>query len=207
MNTQTTFGELQQKHGHPWHVIWMKVLRNPSVATFEGILDEPNISAWRSSLWVVAALLVSAAILGPVILVSLLFSQASYDILFALSISLLVEILIGLLTFWVVVLVIQALALLIGGQGSFRELGFTYAAIYAMYCLIITPILFIATTPIGIILLMSFALYALILMVRATSAVNGFGQIKAAVLVVVSSAVGLVLLGVLNEILRIVQSL
>ena len=173
----------------------MKVLRNPSVATFEGILDEPNISAWRSSLWVAAGLLGSILIFSVLLAVILLLISGSL-FNFPLSIvkAMLTDIPRNLIMFWVAVITIHTLARMVGGFGTYIEMAFTYAIIYALFQLAagLLTVLSVLPQPIFQLALVVLTIYALVLAARATCAVNGFGWVKAAVVVIAGSVISMI---------------
>jgi len=170
-----------------WVETWIKALTQPRVEAYEQIANDPEASVTRASLWVFLSTLVALFIGLPLSLVvnpSLLdqvkqLNLGSSDTAGALAAA--AGIMLCMVPFAGVLAVlglmfstaiIQLVARLFGGEGSFSQLFYTFAA----FTTPITPIsMLISAIPLVNCLGIFVSIYTIVLQVIAIKAVNRFG--------------------------------
>lgn len=157
--------------GYAWHEVWLKVLANPSVKTFEEVLDSPDVSTRRALRWVFLAS-VAAAVIA---IVAIVIQVNAYVILARflpqILISIALNALIGVVSFAVVSLGLQFFARLAGGEGSYEDYHYALAASVAPMTVIRTLVML---TGASFIFIAALTLYQLVLAGVALRAVNKF---------------------------------
>ena len=176
--------------------VWMQALTKASEQTFVRIANLPNTKASVAYLWVFLTSLVQIFFLFLVqgSLVRQALVQQGYDIgvlgsgtettLIALICGTPILAVASVVFFAVVVAIIQWVARMFGGRGTFNQMAYAYAAIAAPFALLRTALALLAVIPyvgfcfgwIGVLAL----LYVVILQVIAVKAVNQFGWGQAA---------------------------
>jgi len=190
--------------GQPMSMIdtWKAAITKPNEGTFARILAQPGASASKSFLWVfVASLITSFAssisqvagygrqvetlrrFLPPEIARELPVSTASPFGVGTIICGAPIGAIFAVLFFAISVALIQWVAKLFGGTGSFEKLAYTFSAIYMPYSVITAVLTLIGIIPfVGILTgLIGLALffYAIVLGVLAVKAVNGLDTGKA----------------------------
>jgi hypothetical protein len=178
----------------PWINIWVDALTKPSVETFERICDSPHATTRRAYNWMF--------IVGVVGLIVTFLLTFGLDTGFGSSLLLLICLIpvSGLLAVLGLIIsagVSQAIATMLGGEGSFAKLAYAIASYAAPLSLVSSAV---STIPFVQCLGIPLALYGILLNVIAIKAVNKFSWGKA----IGSSAVILIALLVLIAVLAIV---
>jgi hypothetical protein len=183
-----------------WLPVWIKAVSRPNEQTFSEITDRPGLSSTTAFLWVFLATTLSAILGGllTALMQALGFTTPTYlegleeyigsmpvdtsSVVGSLVGTLCFSPVIGVISvvfFAIGVAIIQWIAKLFGGSGSFDKLAYAFAAISVPISLVTTlispfsviPLLGVCTT------LVSFGvgIYALVLQVMAVKGVNRFG--------------------------------
>ncbi len=197
----------------PWYIIWFQVLREPRVETFEAILRQAGVSVWRASVWVLVSIWIGVGFsaMAPFAAQGLLqyvFQMEIFAYILSALFIVFVAGFIGLAAFWIDVILTQSLARLVGGEGTVRQLGYCYAIVYALFILTSQLVLglnalFPATSilfTIDQMLVLVISFYSLVLYLRATRAVNGFGIGKSLLVMTIGSIGTLLLLAALGSV-------
>lgn len=168
-----------------WWETWVKALTQPKVEAYEQIANDPDASLLSASLWVFLGTLVAMFISLPIsFALNPQMIEAMQEIKIggeggALTVALIVMLCMTPLAGVLAVLglmfstaVIQLVARLFGGQGSFGQLYYTFAAFTGP----ITPIsALISVIPLVNCLGIFVSIYSLVLQVIAIKATNRFG--------------------------------
>jgi len=189
-----------------WFDTWIRAVTKPSVANFEEIARDPGASLGRAYLWVALASIISSLISTLVITLQGTFSSLMSEqmgegvggILFGSSIGTIlcgvpILVIVGLIGFTIITGVIQLIAKLLGGVGTFTAtayvvsaIGFSLGIVTSLLTLLnIIPFLACLTAPI----LIALGIYGIALQVIAVKAVHQFGWGSAVI-----SVLGLVIL-------------
>ena len=188
-----------------WSEVWISALTKPSVATYEGIVNDPEASPSRGYTWVLIAALIASAVsvVFNMILAGITgpdtsgasglgaFAGSSIGLLLCLVPFAAVMSLIGLV---ISAGITQFFASALGGIGSYSKLVYAFAAYSAPLSLVTgvlgaIPLINCLTIPTG--------LYGLALNVIANKAVNQFSWGRAIVSSVIFIAAILVFVAVL----------
>jgi hypothetical protein len=183
-----------------WLPVWIKAVSKPNEQTFAEITDRPGVSSSTAFLWVFLATTLSSILSGilTAIMQAVGFTSPTYleglEEYFGttpVDTSTIVGSLVGTVCFSPVVgvisvvffaigiAIIQWIAKLFGGLGSFDKLAYAFAAISVPISLVATIL-----SPLGVIpwlgvctslLSIGVAIYALVLQVMAVKGVNRFG--------------------------------
>ncbi|MDX1435207.1 MAG: Yip1 family protein [Anaerolineales bacterium] len=164
----------------PWQQVWIRALTRPSEDTFLDLLErEPDVDAVKAFGWVALATFIGAVVMTALTMLYSLFGVgffAGEDLLptmggsaFIGMICLVpVAIIVGIISFALYSAIIQVIARILGGVGTYGELTYTFAAYGAplgLISLIITPLPYI-----GLCLGPLFGIYGLVLNVMAVKA-------------------------------------
>jgi hypothetical protein len=183
-----------------WLPVWIKAVTKPNEQTFVEITESPGATTKTALLWVFIAGTVSAIVSG---LLSALVGALGFQQQIAipgleeyqnlggvdpgtLGVSLITTIcasplagLLSVLFFAIGVALVQWVAKLFGGSGTFEKLAYAIAAITVPFTLVSTVLTPFSAIPIlGIctgLLSFGFGIYALVLQVMAVKGVNRFG--------------------------------
>jgi len=192
-----------------WFSIWMTAVTKPNEQTFATLVEHPDAqSNGRAFTWVFLAGTVSALISGVLNsilqlagfaaqtpgLSDLFGGNAQRGVAFTLGIAICGSPVIGALltlVFAIGVGIIQWVAKMFKGTGTFSQLAYTMAAVYVPSTLVSSilsafsaiPFLVLCLWPISILL----ALYVVVLNVMAVKAVNKIGLVEAAGSVILPS--------------------
>lgn len=187
-----------------WIQTWIKAITQPNEQSFIEIVSSPEATSKTAFIWVFIAGTVAGLMQAVVSTISLATGTASQissipgleqyfpsgssgntDIatlattLFTGICSAPIAGLVSIVFFALGVAIIQWVAKLFGGTGSFEKLAYAFAAISVPMSLISAVLSFIAVIPYvglcGGILSFGLAIYSLYLQVTATKAVNNFG--------------------------------
>ena len=189
---------------YSWSEVWVKALTSPYVDTYEDILLDPQATAQRAYIWTSVSYFI--AIVLTLAVQSLFGSELSRGLYGDLGIGFLicfppVAVVLWIIGFTLYIGLIQGIASVLGGTGSFSKLAYAFAAYYSPL-MIISAI--IGSIPFVNCLSLPLGIYGLVLNVTAVKAVNGFGwgraivasfALLAVVLVLVMCIVVLALLG------------
>lgn len=179
-----------------WFSTWMKVVTQPNEQTFVNLANSSNAKATTAYLWVFIGSLVTfffASLVQGAMMANILQSAGvegdaistglGSGFLTALC-GAPVAAVISVVMFAVVTAIVQWIAKMFGGRGTFDQLAYTLAAIYAPFSLVSGLLTLLAAIPfvglcfsvLGILL----SLYMLVLQVMAVKGVNQFGWGQAA---------------------------
>ncbi len=200
-----------------WIQTWIKAITQPNERSFVEIINSPEATQKTAFIWVFIAGTVAGLTQAVVNTISLATGAASplssipgleqyfpsgggnTDIttlattLFTGICSAPIAGLVSILFFALGIAIIQWIAKLFGGTGSFEKLAYAFAAISTPMALISVVLSFIAVIPYvgfcGSILSFGLAIYSFYLQVTATKAVNNFGWGQAAGSVLIPLAV------------------
>ena len=196
-----------------WSEVWINALTRPSVATFEGFVQDPNATDQRAYTWVFVSSLTSFAI--SVVLSTLLVAVLGTDMpgglgaagaLLALCMPFGAAFALGV--FMVIAGITQLIAGALGGTGTYSKLVYAFAAYMAPLTLIQGVL-----SPIPLITYLQYPLwiYGIVLNVIAVKAVHKFGWGKAiassVVFVGILVLVVCVIIGILYLVALIVRGL
>lgn len=184
-----------------WSAVWMQALTKPNEKTFVEITENPNVSSRTAYIWIFIAGTISGVIqaLATSIRVAAgvgspfqqipgleqYFPQTTGgggSIGISLVSGLCVSPVAGLISvvlFSLLVAIIQWIAKLFGGTGTYEKLLYAFAAITVPFTIISSLFTLLTSIPfVGICvgaLSIGFSIYALVLQVMAVKAVNRFG--------------------------------
>ncbi len=158
-----------------WIKTWIAVLRHPSVATFESIINDPLASNRRAYIWVFISSMISAFAL------SAMAGMQGADIEAFVCIGPVFGV-VSVIFFAISVGITQLMAGALGGKGNYSQLLQAWAAIAAPITLISSILSLIPILAIASFLLM---LYGFVLNIIAVKAVNKLGWAKSIVAVVI----------------------
>jgi hypothetical protein len=178
--------------------MWIAALTQPREETFARIAAQPNATTGNALIWVFIATLISGMItaIGQTFSVRSIFRDPMFSEYLPESIGIStgslvcgvpVGAIIGVLGFAIAVGLIQWIAKLFGGTGSFEKLAFAMSAIVIPFSVISSVLSLLGLIPYVNILIalisVGLGLYVLYLEVLAVKAVNylGWGQALAAV--------------------------
>lgn len=179
-----------------WFSIWMKVVTQPNEQTFVNMANSSNAKATTAYLWVFIGSLITfffASLVQGTVMASILQSAGveadalstglGGGLLTALC-GAPVAAVISVITFAIVTAIVQWIAKMFGGQGTFDQLAYTLAGIYAPFALVSGIFTLFAAIPFVSlcfsILSILLSLYMLVLQVMAVKGVNRFGWGQAA---------------------------
>jgi hypothetical protein len=172
-----------------WFSVWKEAVTKPSDQTFARIALSPNAKLTTAFLWIFLSSLVSA------FLSSLVQGQAARQMMQSFGIEGLpqatgntliaaicgapIAAIISVVMFALVTGIVQVLAKMFGGRGTFEQLAYAFAAIATPFSLISGVLALLSAIPyvgfcFGIVSLLA-GLYVLVLEVMAVKGVNQFG--------------------------------
>jgi hypothetical protein len=170
-----------------WIETWIKALTQPKVEAYEQIANDPEASVARASLWIFLSMLVAMFIGLPLSMainpgmidafqqLDLGSGDAAGALAAAAGVMLCMVPLAGVFAVLGLMLstaIVQLVARLFGGEGSFSQLFYTFAA----FTTPITPIsVLISSIPFVNCLGIFISIYTIVLQVIAIKAVNRFG--------------------------------
>jgi Flp pilus assembly pilin Flp len=174
-----------------WFSTWMRAITKPNEQTFVELANSRNAKATTAYLWVFLGSLITfffASLVQGDIMANLMqnagVSDGAYSTglgggLFAAICGAPIGGVISVVMFAVVTAIVQWIAKMFGGRGTFDQLAYTLAAIYTPFSLISAVLTLLAAIPFvgacfGIVSLVA-SLYALVLQVMAVKGVNQFG--------------------------------
>ncbi len=173
-----------------WQQVWTQAITNPSTATFERLLEDPQAEQNRGFRWIFyAGTLVGAFSL---IATSIQLSSLGYDtgsLLPTLLCTLLLAGPFALVGFWVSNGLTQFIARLFGGQGSYSDFFYTSAAFQAPLQLVNASLLLFTASTALVLTNIFLGIYSIVLTAMALRAVNGFGWGKALAVIFVPAVV------------------
>lgn len=191
MNTSTSAESTGVEN---WFSVWMQAVTKPNEATFASIASSPNAKMSTAFLWVFLTglvnffivSLVQGAVMGQMMQGLDLdgFSGGGGFSFITAICGAPVGAIISVLTFAIFTGVVQWLAKMFGGTGTFEQLAYAFAAIAAPFALISSVFSLLAAIPyagmcFGIFGLL-LALYVIVLEIMAIKGVNNFGWGQAA---------------------------
>ena len=193
----------------PFFQVWMNAITKPNEATYAQMASSPNAKATPAFLWIFLVSLVQSFVLylvqGSVFRRMLeqqgvsnqLPNQGFGGTLIGLICGAPISAVISVVAFAVATALIQWIAKMFGGRGTFDQLAYIFGAIAAPAALVTTVLTLLTGIPFvgacfGIISFLV-AIYVLVLEIMATKAVNGFGWGQAAGSVLIPGAVLLLL--------------
>ena len=198
----------------PFFQVWMNALTKPNEATFAQMASSPNAKATPAFLWIFLVSLVQSFVLflvqGSVFrrmleqqgLGNQLPNQGFGGSLIQLICGAPISAVISVVAFAIVTALVQWIAKMFGGRGTFDQLAYVFGAIAAPAALITTVLTLLGAIPfVGLCFaIISFlvGIYVLVLEIMATKAVNGFGWgpavgsvlIPVAVLILIACCLG-----------------
>lgn len=179
----------------PFYQVWINALTKPNEQTYVDIANSPNAKATTAYMWVFLAYLIEsffALLVQSASVRSTLEQGASGNlplrgfgltaIIVICGAPVLALIFTVFMAIWVAL--IQWVARMFGGRGTFDQLSFTFAAIWAPFILVSTIFVVLEAIPfvglcVSIVLLLA-SLYILVLEVIAAKGVHQFGSAQAA---------------------------
>jgi len=179
-----------------WFSVWRDALTKPSDQTFARIAQSPNAKLTTALLWVFLGSLVNA-LLGSLVQGAIFrqmmqnsnlggnaFPSAMRGGLFAVVCGAPIAAIISVVIFAAVIGVVQVIAKMFGGRGTFEQLAYAIAAIVVPVSLISSVFTLFAAIPYvvycaGLASLLLFV-YTIVLEVMAVKGVNQFGWGQAA---------------------------
>lgn len=171
-----------------WHQVWALVLTNPSEATFDRILDDPQASTRRALGWIFASGFASVMI--AVLFIVLRFREVPIQFLFQAFVSALT---LGgwlVVRFWLTHLILQFVARRMKGSGTYSELYYACAAFEAPLRIIAALVGSLTANPL---FFLALGVYQLLLTVIAVKAVNRFNGWQAVAALVLAGIIGVAL--------------
>ena len=174
----------------PFYQTWIKALTQPNEGTYAAIANSPNAKASTAYLWVFISSLVASffSIIVQELTMSSQLSQAGFGdqggnamgtIAIAVICGAPIAAAIGTFFFALIVALIQWIAKMFGGRGTFDQLAYVFAAIGVPYSLISSVFILLSAIPyVGFcfrIILTLAGFYVLFLQIMGTKAVNQFG--------------------------------
>ena len=177
-----------------WVSVWRDALTRPSDQTFAQIAQSPNAKASTALLWVFLGSLISsflASLVQGTVLTQMMQNSdlgitvpSTSSSLFTAICGAPVGALIQTVLFAIVVGVVQLIARMFGGTGTFDQLSYAIAAIVAPFYLVSSVLTLLSAIPMAVYCfgLVGFLLgiYVLVLEVMAVKGVNQFGWGQAA---------------------------
>lgn len=179
-----------------WVAVWRDAITKPSDQTFARIVQSPNAKLTTALLWVFLGSLVNALfgslVQGPIVRQIMQNSGLSGSELPGMAGRGLIAVLCGapigavisVVLFVVVVGIVQLIAKMFGGRGTFEQLAYAIAAIVVPFTLINSLFTLLAAIPYVVYCagIVSFLLliYVVVLEVMAVKGVNQFGWGQAA---------------------------
>jgi hypothetical protein len=175
-----------------WFSIWMNAVTKPNEQTFVDIANSPNVKASTAYTWVFIGALVGgflsllvqgaliSSILGDAGVGNGGFAATAIGVICGAPIGAVV----GVIVFAIFAAIVQWIAKMFKGQGTYEQLLYTLAAISVPFALINGVLTLLTAIPFvgacfGIVSL-GVSLYALYLNITAVKAVNRFGWGEAA---------------------------
>lgn len=176
----------------PFFQVWMDALTKPNEATFAEIAASPNAKATTAMLWLFIGYLVEfflASLVQSAAMSSLLQRYGGSNVgagssgfigrIVTAVCGAPIAALIGTLLFAVMVAIIQWIAKMFGGKGTFDQMFYTFAAILTPFMIVSGVVSLLAAIPfVGLcfsILLLLAGIYVFVLEVMAVKGVNQFG--------------------------------
>lgn len=162
-----------------WSEVWVSALTQPSVATFEGFVQDPDATSKRAYTWVLVSALISYAISALVSMVRIAGAQGGPDASGTLGILICgapIAALLSVLGLAISAGITQAIASALGGTGTYSKLAYTFAAYLAPLALISGVL---SSIPYLNLLSYPLAIYGIVLNVIAVKAVHQFSWGKA----------------------------
>lgn len=206
-----------------WFQVWTKALTHPSITTFEELICDPKGTIKRACIWILFIILIcnSFSIFSQIDLKniftfpSLEYWQATRILKESITESLTKipsEVILSLLVLTISVGIIQAIALTLGGSGTYSKLLYAFATFLSPLTVIASILsLLPAMSDTNFFIIRNYinftlGLYGIVLSVIAVKAVHQFSWVKAVVsissifvgaiiVLVVVSAIALILLG------------
>jgi len=117
--------EQPRRIGTPWYGLWWDALTQPTIQTFQRLLDEPDTSLSRSLLWIFAAALGAGVISWGIAPGFLRANPVTGDISWSLGMD--VYALVGLPAFLVELFVVHLVARRLGGDAPIARTAFVMA--------------------------------------------------------------------------------
>ena len=171
--------------------IWINALTKPNEMTYRDIAASPNAKATTAYLWVFISLFVTYVftflVEGSTLRDRLTQSGVSTDRLGGGVVGVVVALIcvapilavIGTLFFAIGVAIVQWIAKMFGGKGTFDQMAYTFAAISVPYSLVSSVFILLSAIPyVGLcfrIILGLAGIYILVLEILAVKGVNQFG--------------------------------
>jgi hypothetical protein len=175
----------------PFFQVWMDALTKPSETTFAEMAASPNAKAMTAYLWMFVALLIelffTSLVQGTVVRDALRQQGVGNNLPGGgLGITLISAVcgapigaVIGTVFFAIGVAIVQWVAKMFGGRGTFDQLAYSFAAISAPYGIVAAVFILLSAIPfVGLcfrIVLGLAGLYVVVLEVMAVKGVNQFG--------------------------------
>ena len=167
----------------PFYQTWMKALTRPNEQNYIEIANSPSVNPNKAYLWLFISGTITYFVVFGVQLISLTMQDSITMDAMTVGLALICGAPIGgafsVLVFALSVALIQWVAKMFKGQGSYTQLAYTFAAFLAPISLISAGITIFAAIPfIGILFSLvsiGVSIYALVLQVLAVKAVNRFG--------------------------------
>jgi len=191
MNEPTNAPVLPPRSGiSEWVSVWREAITRPSEQTFAGIAQSPNAKSTTAFLWIFLGSLVSSLLALPaqgVLMRQMMQSMGLEEQGFPAAGGGLLTVICGapvgavvaVVLFAIVVGIVQLLARMFGGRGTFDQLAYAIAAIVTPFYLVSGVLGLLSAIPFAGFCfgLLGFAagLYVLVLEVMAVKGVNQFG--------------------------------
>jgi Yip1-like protein len=174
-----------------WMTVWREALTRPSEETFARIAQSPNAKSTTAFLWIFLGSLINlflASLVQGAVIRRMMensdfggiqgFPQAGGGLVAAIC-GAPIGAVISVVLFAVVVGVVQFIAKMFGGRGTFDQLAYAIAAIVAPFYLVSAVLTLLSAIPavgfcFGLVGLLA-GLYVLVLEVMAVKGVNQFG--------------------------------
>jgi hypothetical protein len=182
--------DIQQGQALSWREVWIQALTQPSVATYQGLIQDPQASPKRAYSWMALSALIGFFIssISTLLWGALGLGEETVGGVGGLLCGLPVAVVFAVLGVAVMAGLSNLIARLFGGEGAYNALLYAFASYLAPLSLI-SGVLGVVPV-IGVFLALLPGLYGLVLNVIAVKAVHKFAWWKA----VVSSVV--ILLGI-----------
>jgi len=187
----------------PFYQIWLKALTKPTEQTYIEIANSPSVSPRTAYLWLGIAYVITFVISVAILQLSTVFQYGGDfgssigSALAAIACGAPIGAVVALLVYALEVALVQWVAKMFKGTGSFDKLLYAFSAFTAPLSLISAGLSIFSLIPfVGFcvsIFGFGLAIYSLYLMVTATKAVNGFGWGEAAGSVLIPTLVFLFL--------------
>jgi hypothetical protein len=172
-----------------WFSVWREAITKPSEQTFSRIALSPNVKLTTALLWIFLSSLISAFLSSLVQGQVMRQMMQNYGVdglpqttgngLIAAICGAPIGAVISVVMFVIVTGIVQVLAKLFGGQGTFEQLAYAFAAIATPFSLLSGFLALLSAIPwvgacFGVIGLLA-GLYVIVLEVMAVKGVNRFG--------------------------------